>query len=609
MKRFYYKFIRKTLNILAFALFIFGDVYPTYAQPYNLIVYTGFYVQTGGVFSNLYYMNPDGSGKTQITDFYPCNAQEANVSYDGSSIAFRSNLNSYKSSYYGDIFSLDLSTSKLTRVTGSEYITYEKTGDLYVNITDDVSDGKHLQLDESDLLVAYQGCSRYYTLQEANDISAFEAPVANIWVRVVYSKYVGGMGYANVTPGGRTGVSIKLTDGNYAALQPAWSPDSTKIAGVLEYTYYDPDVYDKYGELKPNRTPTVGFDNLAVWSSDGTLLQMQAADMETMFYLQPKFSPDGTKLAFCKGTYPSMSLVVVNSDDITGEQTMIAEGKTDYSTLKQFSYSDPDWSPDGTRIALVYSTINSSSHITANIFLADSNGTGDMSQITSVPQNAAAGDPDFSPDGQWIAYTIVTSKSSTLTASDLMSSNVTANIYIQNLTTGEQIQVSDDGASGEPCWAFLYENPYISPDDIASTSSSTTTIKKDTICPFEDNIILKDDLTTLKEFRGFLLKKNKLLADMFYRHASEVASILESCPQLRQEFIDLTYENIFIAKELIKTGNATISSKSLKMNMAFLEKINDKAGIELQETLKMILRDINEGGLLRRLCINVNNTD
>ena len=38
-----------------FTLFIIGDVYSSYAQPYNLIVFTGFYAQTGGVFSNLYY--------------------------------------------------------------------------------------------------------------------------------------------------------------------------------------------------------------------------------------------------------------------------------------------------------------------------------------------------------------------------------------------------------------------------------------------------------------------------------------------------------------------------------------------------------------------------
>ena len=63
--------------------------------------------------------------------------------------------------------------------------------------------------------------------------------------------------------------------------------------------------------------------------------------------------------------------------------------------------------------------------------------------------------PAFSPDGEWVAYALVTSKGSILRDTDLMTHNFTANIFKQPISGGEPVQLTTDDAAGEPNWGTI----------------------------------------------------------------------------------------------------------------------------------------------------------
>jgi len=591
------------VSVLAAIVLALGMPGPVCAQQ-NLIVFTGYYKEGGIAYSNLFYANPDGTGRKQITDFFPYTAKNPQVSSDGNHLAFCSTLNAHRSAYYEDIFRFDLTASKLTRVTGSEYVSSKGTGSLAFNITDDISTiyiGKTVELDPSSILVTYQGSDRFYTWQEALDmIRISNVPATSIWAKAVSGRWIGGLTSVNVPRGGTATASMRLTDGNFSAYQPAWSPDGSKIAGVSEYSFYDPDAFDKYGQLQPNRSANVGFDSIAVWDSNGSLLQLLEATSDTMINTHPQFSPDGTRLAYTRGD----SLVVVDASDIKGTATVLGTGGTDYSTLKNFSYLDPDWSPDGTKMACVYVNASMTQNLTANIVLIDPNGSGEMTPVTNVATNQAAGDPDFSPDGQWIAYTLATSKGATLNVTDLMSFNYTADIYIQNLSSGEQIQVTNDGVSGEPCWAFLSASPAaITPD--MDDNDGDDSGGNGTPCPFSDNVADRQGIRDLRAVRELLQGKDAWLVHRYYQHAFEVAALLRNNPRLRREFQDLVFGNLHMAHDLAARGQATIDSQSLFAILAFMEKLQGRASHSLRATLTVVADELGQEAFLKKIGIRV----
>ncbi len=109
----------------------------------------------------------------------------------------------------------------------------------------------------------------------------------------------------------------------------------------------------------------------------------------------PRFSPDGTKIAFSsdrafKGSY---DIWVV---DVASGKTLRSGPPPGRKAADEF---EPTWSPDGTEIAFISGTGNNGKTIQA------ANAAGATRTVETAPAGARLNSPSFSPDGDKIAHT------------------------------------------------------------------------------------------------------------------------------------------------------------------------------------------------------------
>jgi Tol biopolymer transport system component len=138
--------------------------------------------------------------------------------------------------------------------------------------------------------------------------------------------------------------------------------------------------------------------------------------------IQPKWSPDGTKIAYVvwqAGT-SFYSIYVMNADGSNPRQLTPSNG---WRWL-------PDWSPDGTKI--VY--IDRSSFVN-NIYVMNSDGSG-VTQLTNT--TSVKSDPDWSPDGTKIAY---------------HAGSTQYNVFVLDLNSTNPPQQLTTGGGTSPAWS------------------------------------------------------------------------------------------------------------------------------------------------------------
>src|SRR5438876_9835319 len=123
-------------------------------------------------------------------------------------------------------------------------------------------------------------------------------------------------------------------------------------------------------------------------NSDGTAEQRLTSTVRPAFEGEPDWSPDGTRLAYVCSSY---GLCVMNADGSAQTQIMQADWPT------TFTYDlSPAWSPDGARIAF-------SSNVGGryDIWAVNADGTG-LAHVGGT--TGADGGPSWSPNGAQLVF-------------------------------------------------------------------------------------------------------------------------------------------------------------------------------------------------------------
>lgn len=193
----------------------------------------------------------------------------------------------------------------------------------------------------------------------------------------------------------------RLTNNSVVDLNPAWSPDGTKI------------VFDR------------SRDGIYVMNADGT----GQARLTNSFDTTPAWSPDGTKIVFSsyRDGEPNSEIYVMNADG-TGQTR-----RTNNSVID----NDPAWSPDGMKIAFVRAVFGGQSQI----YLMNADGSG-QAQLSPSDGRLVNG-PNWSPDGTKIAY------------GGGFGFGATADIYVINADGSGQTNLtpSTPGSETVPAWS------------------------------------------------------------------------------------------------------------------------------------------------------------
>jgi Tol biopolymer transport system component len=201
---------------------------------------------------------------------------------------------------------------------------------------------------------------------------------------------------------------IVLPELQWSADSPAWSPGGSRIA------------YSRYLRGSPLTTGIWIVDTAGVvgpqvlrgewhetdWSPDGTRLAITYAGNQGIYSIQPtgaglqaittqgsrpRWSPTGNQLAFQRFDTTGTGSIWIVSQDGTGLRSLVPTGTE--------SWSNPDWSPDGTRLVHVRRPLSANG---GAIFVMDTTGHAELRLTTDNGYM----DPTWSPDGQWIAYTL-----------------------------------------------------------------------------------------------------------------------------------------------------------------------------------------------------------
>lgn len=239
-----------------------------------------------------------------------------------------------------------------------------------------------------------------------------------------------------VAPISGTGEGARqYTRGDKSASAPEWSPDG-KMLGFLSDR-------EKDGERQVWMMASDGGEAWAVTSHKGGV---------SAFH----FSPDGKQLVFVATDQPAKDeeerkkvkddTIVIDRDLKMAHLWLFNLEKKEEKRITEgdFTVSDPQWSPDGTRIT----------YTTRPTPKADDGGlsdvwvlniaSGEKKKIEDTP--ASSDNARWSPDGRWIAYTGVTDPNSGVSTSYL---------YLVAATGGtpKQLTAKFDLNAGTPVWS------------------------------------------------------------------------------------------------------------------------------------------------------------
>jgi Tol biopolymer transport system component len=221
---------------------------------------------------------------------------------------------------------------------------------------------------------------------------------------------------------------------------------SAAIGGLLQaFREMPPDV-----PAGPTRNGRIAFvspgaagpdDRLYTIAPDGSDLR-QLADVHVEY---PDWSPDGSRIAFDDGT-------VIDHIDWSEDSGHIYTVRADGTGLSQITRGDgaefaPDWSPDGTHIAV--SALDQSA-LPPGIFILDP-ASGEMRPVTANPYPGYQDkEPDYAPDGTRIVFV----RDRRLVEAGASSGNLSA-LFVVNVDGSglRRLTPWSMGLTGTPSWS------------------------------------------------------------------------------------------------------------------------------------------------------------
>ena len=233
--------------------------------------------------NELYSVNPDGTCRTQLTDERANTVSRgASATGDGGTVVF------VRSQHQGE------------RVLGADILAMDADGKRVRKVTDTPEV-------ESSAAVSRDGARITFTVSAGAD-------TAGIWLM-------------NADGSGRTKITTppRNADGFSGDIQPSWSPDGGRIA-FARYVY--------------TQGAPVSRAQLFVMNADGGA-QTQLTFDGSRTYVDPSFSPDGSRLVATTYDGSGFYVAVMNAD---------GSGEIRIPSPEGTSLQGPAFSPDGTKI-------------------------------------------------------------------------------------------------------------------------------------------------------------------------------------------------------------------------------------------------------------------
>jgi hypothetical protein len=160
--------------------------------------------------------------------------------------------------------------------------------------------------------------------------------------------------------------AVQITDSWGFKVASSWLHDTILYTGVFQASSVNKNL------------------DIFVMNADGSTVQKLTESLDSDF--DPKFSPDGTKIAFTSLRDGYANIYIMDRDG-SHEQQITYDASMDYMG---------SWSPDGEKIAFT-----SARHGNYDVYIMNADGSH-IQQVTNHP--GAEGWPVFSPDGQKILF-------------------------------------------------------------------------------------------------------------------------------------------------------------------------------------------------------------
>ena len=240
---------------------------------------------------------------------------------------------------------------------------------------------------------------------------------------------IGGDGHVHVYLSTPSNGIVQLTSGAYDDETPEWSFDGTMLTFVRNDVSTGLSVQTMLanGANLTRLSPVPGVDLFPAWHPNGntivfsrivgspntqtqqlvpTSIMTMAADGTDVttvfasntanpFNMEPRFSPDGTKIAFTTGPHgpggSGVQIATINAD---------GTGLT-YLTNVAAAQGDPHWSYDGTK--LVFGSARTGN---LNLYSMSSTDGSSLVQLTSFASPEECGDAGWSSNGSYIAFLV-----------------------------------------------------------------------------------------------------------------------------------------------------------------------------------------------------------